>query len=405
MEKQDKISLKNKKLLSGISLVMLIFLLFSIIPFNTYSLTMQTVIDLYNYKDSINFTISYTDVSNSVSSTLDSSLSVYDTVKSDYLIASSGIYYNLGYSKYFQTDKVITDCPWPWKAETLIEINSSKFNLLNSDSTYLTFSIALGIPFSDAKWTSSTLYCKKANGAYVTYPGTQYVTAQSGYVYAIFNVQNFDFTDVGSFWIRNEYESGGVASSVTIAQGKCSFAVSDFYFTQNVDDSTAIAKELEISLKESAKQNHEDLTQIEKSINDGNSQSHEDMEDIKDILDNQADDEYNKANEKMDGKGQQSSDDVSHTLNIDGFKESMTNLYNTLTYTGTSSVIKFPSAHNVPFVGDLWDEQNIDLTEWLSNIPDVYKVIVNFLFVFGVSWLIINDIKGLISFLTKGDES
>lgn len=398
MEKQ------NKKLLIGISLILLILLLFFTMQDLTYALNTETVIDLYAYKDSINFTITYTDVSNSVKSSLESSLSVFDTVQSDYLIASSGIYYSLGYSKYFQTDKVITECPWPWKAETLIEIDSTKFNLLKSDSTYLTFSIALGIPFSDAQWTSSTLYCKKSNGAYVTYPGTQYTTSQTGYVYAIFNVQNFDFTDVNSFWIRNEYQSAGLASSTTVAQGKCSFAVSDFYFTQSVDDSTAIAKELEATLKESAKQNHQDLTQIDQSIQEGNRQNHEDMEDIKDILDGQAEDEYNKANNKMDGKAQEGGEEASRTLNIDGFKESMTNLYNTLTYTGNSSVIKFPAAHGIPFIGDLWDEQNVDLSEWLSKIPVVYKVVVNFMFVFAVAWLIIGDIKGLVGFFTKGDD-
>lgn len=398
MEKQ------SKKLLICVSLILFLLSLLFTMQDVAYALNIDTVIDLYAYKDSINFTITYTDVSNSTKSSLESSVSVFDTVQSDLLMASSGIYYSMGYSKYFQTDKIITECPWPWKAETLIEIDASKFNLLESDSTYLTFSIALGIPFSDAEWTSSTLYCRKSNGAYVTYPGTQYTTNQTGFVYAIFNVQNFDFTNVNSFWIRNEYQSGGIASSTTIAQGKCSFAVSDFHFTQSVDNATAISKELEATLKESAERNHQDLTKIDQSIKDGNQQNHEDMEDIKDILDGQAEDEYNKANNKMNGKAQEGGEEASRTLNIDGFKESMTNLYNTLTYTGTSSKIKFPAAHGIPFIGDLWDEQTIDLTSWLTKLPSVYKVIIRFLFVFGVAWLIIHDIKGLVGFFTKGDE-
>lgn len=259
---------------------------------------------------------------------------------------------------------------------------------------------------SNATWSSSVLYCRKSSGAFVTYPGVRYETYQEGFVYALFDVQNFDMTDVDVLFIRNLYESQGIPStgSSTAIEGKCSFAFSDFYFTQSVEDSTAIAKELEETMKESAKQNHQDLNKIDESIKDGNQQQHDDMEDIKDILDGQADDEYNKANDKMDGKADEGQEAVAGTLNIDGFKESMTNLYNALTYSGTSSILKFPAAHGVPYIGDLWDEQSVDLTEWLDKIPVAVLYVVRFIFVFGVAWLIINDIKGLTKFFSKGDD-
>lgn len=397
MEKQ------TKKLLACI---MLIIVLISFVSVHVSALKVSETVDICDYSNDIKFSISYTDVGNTLYVGLsNASVSVFDTSNSAYLIASSGIYGSLGYDKYFQTNEAVSTIGYPWKAETLIEIDCSDFDILDSDSSYLTFSMALGVPFTNASWTSSVLYCQKASGAYVTYAGTQYTSQQEGYVYAVFTVDKFDFTGVTTLTIRNLYESGGIPSSGSTAiEGKCSFALSSFYFTSSVEDSTAIAKELEETMRKSAEQNHQDLNKIDQSIKDGNEEQHRDLTDIKDILDDQHEDEYNSALDKMDGKADDNQQAVAGALNIDGFKESMSNLYNALTYSGTDSIWTFPAAHNIPFIGDLWDEQQINMTYWIDNMPVAILYVIRFLFVFGVVWLIIAEIKGLLKFFTKGDD-
>ena len=79
--------------------------------------------------------------------------------------------------------------------------------------------------------------------------------------------------------------------------------------------------------------------------------------------------------------GQEEAADV---FNSTKFTTGLTSLLTGLNYSGTSFNFRFPAAHDVPYLGDLWDSKPIPFKEWIDNIPNPILVAARVVFWLGV---------------------
>lgn len=130
--------------------------------------------------------------------------------------------------------------------------------------------------------------------------------------------------------------------------------------------------EIKDSIDNGFGQNHEDLEAIEESLNRidqdivaGNKQAHEDAEALRETIAKQKEEEKQEAQET----GNSTVDEVMDEMTIDTMPlyQAFTRLNEALTYHGYDAVWTFPEAHNIPFVGDLWDSYKIDLNEYINK--------------------------------------
>lgn len=149
-------------------------------------------------------------------------------------------------------------------------------------------------------------------------------------------------------------------------------------------------------------QTHEDLQGLQGSIEAGQQQQHQDAEDLKNNLNSidqsviagnqQAHEDSQALQNKLEQMQQQEKDEVSKNgdasdaldqanedLNVDGLAESMKNFYNSINYSGLEASWTFPSSGNFPYVGKLWDEQEIDFNYWLNKVPSQVFICTKFL--------------------------
>lgn len=84
----------------------------------------------------------------------------------------------------------------------------------------------------------------------------------------------------------------------------------------------------------------------------------------------------------------------------------LTNLYNSLTYTGTDGTFLFPASGEIPYLGELWDEQNIPFKQYIDALPNAVIVIARFVFWLGTAGIIIHTFYRVISYINghKGDD-
>lgn len=154
-------------------------------------------------------------------------------------------------------------------------------------------------------------------------------------------------------------------------------------------------------------QTHEDLQGVQQSVDDlqnnlnsidqsivsGNQQAHEDSQALQNKLEQMQQEEKELA--ENNGNTDESQEAVKSTLSIDDFKGAFESLLSAMTYYGTDCKWTFPSSGDVPFIGHLWDEHEIDFGYWISVLPDGIKKVVNFISCLGVALVIITEIRSL----------
>lgn len=100
-------------------------------------------------------------------------------------------------------------------------------------------------------------------------------------------------------------------------------------------------------------------------------------------------------------RGQQ---EAEQTFNVDSLKTGLTSLFNSLNYTGTSFSLRFPAAHDVPYLGDLWDSQRIPLKEWIDQLPSTVLYAARFVFIVGFLLSVLWHVKDLINMIGGNDK-
>lgn len=160
--------------------------------------------------------------------------------------------------------------------------------------------------------------------------------------------------------------------------------------------------EVKDQLADGQAQMHADNVALMNILQSNSDRDHEDNEKIEQAIKNINDEQWTKTEENSNVDD--SISNAEDTLDISEFKASITSLYDAFTYEGWKSSIVFPSSGNVPFIGKLWDSQNVDLTEWVYKLPPSFLVVIRFLFSLCIVFLIIRDIQGLIKFISKGDD-
>lgn len=82
------------------------------------------------------------------------------------------------------------------------------------------------------------------------------------------------------------------------------------------------------------------------------------------------------------------------------FGGGLVNLYNALTYSGTTFSIKLPASGTVPFLNtDLWSETEIPIKEYIDKVPSAVWVVVNFILWFVVAFSIIHLVHKIIDWI------
>lgn len=178
---------------------------------------------------------------------------------------------------------------------------------------------------------------------------------------------------------------------------------------KGLDKNNQSLQNVENAVEAGNRQSHQDaedlknnLDTIDKSVIEGNQQAHQDAE----ALQNKLEDMQNQEKEEATKNGDASEGDaaIKSALSIDQFKSSVDTLFSALSYTGTDSSWTLPASGNIPYVGELWEEKQIDFTFWINALPSSIKYVINFIFVIGCVYLIIFDIKSLIKIFNKGDD-
>lgn len=83
-------------------------------------------------------------------------------------------------------------------------------------------------------------------------------------------------------------------------------------------------------------------------------------------------------------RGNAGQDEAADVFNSTKFTTGLTSLFNGLNYTGTSFNFRFPAAHDVPYLGDLWDSKPIPFKEWIDNMPSQVLIAARVVFWLGV---------------------
>lgn len=159
------------------------------------------------------------------------------------------------------------------------------------------------------------------------------------------------------------------------------------------------------TIESNGQQAHEDAQDIKNSIDSNGQQAHQDAQDLKNSVDSLPDKEKAEAESASDGKADAVIGSMGDSFDVSSLKNSMKILYDSLTYHGTDCVWTFPASGNVPFLGKLWDEQQIDLAmfcqgKWWS----ICQPIVSFVMACGSVFLLINQLKACIYEFYGGGE-
>ena len=76
--------------------------------------------------------------------------------------------------------------------------------------------------------------------------------------------------------------------------------------------------------------------------------------------------------------------EAADVFNSTKFTTGLTSLVNGINYTGTSFNFRFPAAHDVPYLGDLWDSKTIPFKEWIDKMPTQVLIAARAVFWLGV---------------------
>lgn len=96
--------------------------------------------------------------------------------------------------------------------------------------------------------------------------------------------------------------------------------------------------------------------------------------------------------------------EAASTFNFSSYSDSLTGLISALGYTGTDFHFNFPAAGNIPYVGDLWSQQEIPLKQFIDSLPPGLLYVLRFLAWLALLFSVVHTIRKLISDLNGGDE-
>lgn len=172
---------------------------------------------------------------------------------------------------------------------------------------------------------------------------------------------------------------------------------------------------IDASVQEGNNQIHQDLDSLRSAvdgglkslldaINSSSDQSHQDMQELKESVEELLE----KEKEAAESSSQSSVDDASEafgSMSTTSLASAFNGLVTALNYTGTDSVWTLPAAHDMPFIGDLWDEQIINLNQYIDN-PNLLplKVVMGFVINLGLGLSYVAMLKSIVSMFTGGNE-
>lgn len=113
--------------------------------------------------------------------------------------------------------------------------------------------------------------------------------------------------------------------------------------------------------------------------------------------------EADREDQETQRRGNQGQDQAASAFNIPGISNAFNNLYNALTSTSTSFSFKFPAAHDVPYLGDLWDEQDIPLRDWIDRLPSLVLSSARLVFWVACLFTVFYHVRALLRMLQGGD--
>lgn len=136
-----------------------------------------------------------------------------------------------------------------------------------------------------------------------------------------------------------------------------------------------------------------------------------DSSDVDDIVQGQLDAVDYGLQQELDQTNQAASDasddgqaEAASTFNFSSYSDSLTGLISALGYTGTDFHFNFPAAGNIPYVGDLWSQQEIPLKQFIDSLPPGLLYVLRFLAWLALLFSVVHTIRKLISDLNGGDE-
>lgn len=113
--------------------------------------------------------------------------------------------------------------------------------------------------------------------------------------------------------------------------------------------------------------------------------------------------EADREDQETQRRGNQGQSEASSAFNIPGISNAFNTLYNALTSTSTSFNFKFPAAHDVPYLGDLWDEQDIPLRDWIDRLPPLVLSATRLAFWVACLYTVFHHVRALLRMLQGGE--
>lgn len=94
---------------------------------------------------------------------------------------------------------------------------------------------------------------------------------------------------------------------------------------------------------------------------------------------------------------------ISDIGDISSISQALSNIINSLSYDGTDCKWVFPSSGDIPYVGKLWDEHEIDFGFWMEKIPDPLLYCARFSCMFSLAWWVLHEVFECINIFGGGE--
>lgn len=89
--------------------------------------------------------------------------------------------------------------------------------------------------------------------------------------------------------------------------------------------------------------------------------------------------------------------DISDIGDISSIRQAFSSIISAISYDGTDCKWTFPASGDVPFIGSLWDEMEIDFSYWMEKIPDVILYCARFACMFSLGWWCVHELRDCIA--------
>ena len=97
-------------------------------------------------------------------------------------------------------------------------------------------------------------------------------------------------------------------------------------------------------------------------------------------------------------------DEASNAFNFTSFSDALSGLVSALGYTGSDFHFYLPAAQNIPYIGSLWNRQEVPIKQYIDMLPTGLLYIIRFLAWLGLLFSVVRMIRKLIQDINGGGD-